>query len=92
MEREGGRESACVAVDRCTTRDCTRRVSENHVQTRLTCLSVFSAYVRACVVLCRWECNREFGTVIRSLGCCPSEAEIKAMLIEVRADPERIPC
>jgi len=25
---------------------------------------------------------REFGTVIRSLGCCPSEAEIKEMLIE----------
>ena len=29
--------------------------------------------------------NREIGTIIRSLGCCPSEAELHDMLAEVKA-------
>ena len=29
--------------------------------------------------------NREIGTIIRSLGCCPSEAELHDMLAEVNA-------
>lgn len=28
-------------------------------------------------------CNREVGTIIRSLGCCPTEAELTDMLVEV---------
>jgi len=36
------------------------------------------------VMCCCKYIHREIGTIIRSLGCCPSEAELHDMLAEVR--------
>jgi len=35
------------------------------------------------VLFCCKYVDREIGTIIRSLGCCPSEAELHDMLAEV---------
>lgn len=50
---------------------------------QMYCLAAICSMMVTCLTLIFFHCKREIGTIIRSLGCFPSEAELHDIIAEV---------